>query len=99
MVIRKKSWPNIFERIRSGKKTIDVRIGDFPKLSKQFPMILEEWDPKTHKYTGRRLKVSARVLALADVLSFYSVRELMSYPIVVLEYERIKEKKERKRKT
>lgn len=85
MAIARKSWPKFFERIRNGSKTIDVRIADVP-LKKSFPMVLEEWDPKTHEYTGRKLHVTAKVLALADILSFYTLRELMTHQLVVLEY-------------
>lgn len=49
-------------------------------------MILAEWDPKTKKYTGREIKVEARVLSIADLLSLYSVRELKKHKLLVLEY-------------
>jgi len=96
MVIARKSWPRFFERIKDGTKTIDVRIADLP-MRKQFPMVLEEWDPKRNEYTGRRLRVTAKVIALADILSFYTLRELMTHQLVVLEYSAPKKGKKKRK--
>ncbi len=85
MAIARKSWPKFFERIKRGQRRIEVRIADTP-LTRSFDMVLEEWDPKTHEYTGRKLNVRAKPLAVCDVLSFYTLRELMTHPLVVLEY-------------
>ena len=97
MAIARKSWPKFFARIKSGQKRIEVRIADTP-LTGSFDMVLEEWDPKTHEYTGRKLDVRAKPLAVCDVLSFYTLRELMTHPLVVLEYSKSKEAKKAKKK-
>jgi len=54
-IIKKKTWPEIFEAIKSGKKRFDIRVADF-KLKEGDTLILEEWDPKTKKYTGRKIE-------------------------------------------
>ena len=97
MAIARKSWPKFFERIKNGKKRIEVRIADTP-LTRSFDMVLEEWDPKKHEYTGRKLNVRAKPLAVCDVLSFYTLRELMTHPLVVLEYSKSKKAKKSKKK-
>ena len=39
----------------SGKKNFDLRLNDFP-VAEGDTLILEEWDPETKSYTGRRLE-------------------------------------------
>jgi ASC-1-like (ASCH) protein len=55
MRIEKKTWPEYFEKIRSGEKTFEMRIADFA-CSPGDIMVLREWDPKTKAYTGRVLE-------------------------------------------
>jgi len=52
MEIKKKIWPKYFELVKSGKKKFEVRLADF-RIKEGDILILEEWDPKTEKYTGR----------------------------------------------
>jgi len=54
-IIKKKTWPEIFEAIKSGKKRFDIRVADF-ELKEGDTLILEEWDPKTKKHTGRKIE-------------------------------------------
>ena len=55
MEIRKKTWPEYFNEVLSGKKKFDVRLADFDTKEGDI-LILEEYDPKTKKYTGRFIK-------------------------------------------
>ncbi|KKR03131.1 MAG: hypothetical protein UT31_C0029G0008 [Parcubacteria group bacterium GW2011_GWF2_39_13b] len=61
MVIRKKIWPKYFNLVKSGKKKFEVRAADF-KIREGDELILEEWNPKTKKYTGRKLKKKAKYI-------------------------------------
>lgn len=54
-IIKKKSWPEYFEQVFSGKKKYDLRINDFDAKEGDV-LVLEEWDPKTKKYTGRKIE-------------------------------------------
>lgn len=54
-IIKKKTWPEYFELIRRGRKKYDLRLADFP-IAKGDRLVLEEWNPETRKYTGRKLK-------------------------------------------
>jgi len=54
-VIKKKILPQYFELVKSGKKRFELRVADF-KIKEGDILILEEWNPKTKKYTGRRIK-------------------------------------------
>ena len=54
-IIKKKIWPKYFKAITSGKKKFDLRLNDF-KVKEGDILLLEEWNPKTQKYTGRKIK-------------------------------------------
>lgn len=55
VIIKKKTWPEYFEAILSGKKKYDLRLNDFDANVGDV-LVLEEWDPKTKKYTGRKIE-------------------------------------------
>jgi ASC-1-like (ASCH) protein len=57
-VIKKKIPPDFFELIKSGKKKFELRVADF-KIKEGDTLVLEEWDSKKKKYTGRELKKKA----------------------------------------
>lgn len=53
--IRKKIWPEYFEAVASGKKKCELRLHDFDIMEGD-TLVLEEWDPETRDYTGRKLE-------------------------------------------
>ena len=55
MEIKKKCWPDYFQQIMNGKKNVEVRLADF-ELKDGDVLILEEYDPDTSTYTGRKIK-------------------------------------------
>jgi len=56
-IIKKKIWPQYFNIVDSGKKRFDLRIADFD-IKEGDTLILEEWDPETKEYTGRKIEKS-----------------------------------------
>jgi ASC-1-like (ASCH) protein len=54
-VIKKKIWPEYFGAVVSGKKKFELRLNDFD-VNEGDVLILEEWDPKTKEYTGRKIE-------------------------------------------
>lgn len=54
-IIKKKIWPEYFEAVSSGKKKFELRLNDF-EVREGDILVLEEWDPKTKKYTGRKIE-------------------------------------------
>lgn len=54
-IIKKKIWPEYFEAVVSGKKKYELRLNDFT-VHDGDTLLLEEWDPRTAKYTGRKIK-------------------------------------------
>lgn len=55
MLIKKKIWPKYFEAVLSGEKKYELRLNDF-KVNKGDVLLLEEWNPDTKKYTGRKIE-------------------------------------------
>ena len=54
-IIKKKIWPEYFELVSSGKKKFELRLNDFD-VNEGDALLLEEWDPKTNQYTGRKIE-------------------------------------------
>lgn len=53
--IHKKCWPKYFEAILAGKKNYELRLNDF-EVAEGDTLVLEEWNPETKSYTGRKLE-------------------------------------------
>ncbi len=51
----KKCWPELFAAVESGKKKFDLRVADFD-IKEGDILILEEWDPETKQYTGKKIE-------------------------------------------
>jgi ASC-1-like (ASCH) protein len=54
-IINKKIWPGYYEDLVSGKKKFELRLNDF-EINEGDVLVLEEWDPETKEYTGRKLE-------------------------------------------
>lgn len=54
-IIKKKIWPEFFELVASGKKKFEVRLADF-EVAEGDTLVLEEWDPKTSRHTGKKIE-------------------------------------------
>lgn len=54
-IIKKKIWPEFFEKVANGEKKWELRLGDFG-IQPGDTLVLEEWNPKTREYTGRSLE-------------------------------------------
>ncbi len=89
MTIKKKIWPAYFKKVTSGKKKFELRLADF-KIKEGDILILEEWDPKTEKYTGRKIKTRATYILKTKNLPFYSTAEIRKYGWQIIQIELIK---------
>ncbi len=57
-----KTWPEPFQAIFLGRKAFEYRRDD-RGFQVEDILRLEEWDPKTHEYTGRWLKATVLYIA------------------------------------
>ena len=53
--VEKKTWPELFNAVESGKKNFDLRLNDFD-IEEGDILVLKEWDPQTKEYTGRAIE-------------------------------------------
>jgi len=82
--IKKKTWPDSFQKILDGKKTIDLRLANFD-IKKGDTLQLEEYDPKTRRYTGRILKKKVRNLSKMNLTDYHSLEDIAKYGHWVIE--------------
>ena len=87
MEIEKKIWPEYFEMIVQGKKTIELRLADF-KLNKGDILILREYDLKTDSYTGREIKKKVQNLIKFNPFDAHTVDEIKQFGFYEIELEK-----------
>ena len=61
MKIKKKVWPEYFQKILDGKKTYELRLADW-ECNEGDILVLQEWDPETKDYTGREIEKEVNYL-------------------------------------
>lgn len=81
--IKKKAWPELFQDILEGKKKFDLRLDDF-KINEGDVLILEEWDPKTKEYTGRKIEKKIKYILHTNQLPFWDDEEIVEHGFVVM---------------
>jgi hypothetical protein len=84
MIIKKKTWPDLFEEVLLGKKNFDLRINDF-EVNEGDTLILEEYNPDTKQYTGRKIEKTVTYVLKVDLNnSFWPLEELKEKGLVVM---------------
>lgn len=78
MEIKKKTWPELFNKILESKKNSDVRLADFD-LKEGDILVFEEYNPKTKKYTGRTIKKKVKNLTKLNLTDFSSYEDFKKY--------------------
>lgn len=81
--IEKKAWPKLFEEVIKGNKTFDMRIADF-KIKDGDILVLREWDPKTKKYTGRKIEKKVTFVFKTKNQKFWSKEDIEKYGYQVI---------------
>ncbi|TSC94959.1 MAG: hypothetical protein Athens101428_84 [Candidatus Berkelbacteria bacterium Athens1014_28] len=86
MEIKKKIWPEYFEVVKSGKKKFELRLNDFEVKEGDF-LVLEEWDPKIKKYTGRTIKKEVTSVSKFKIDKlFWSEKEIKEKGIQIISF-------------
>ena len=86
MEIKKKVWPEYFQLILNGVKKFDLRLADFDVKDGDF-LILEEYDPETNTYTGRRLKKKAKTVIKFNPTRMHRVEDIKKHGFYIIELE------------
>ena len=83
MEIKKKVWPEFFEKILKGEKDFELRLADF-ELKEGDTLILEEYDPKERKYTGRKIEKTCKSVMKVNPFDFHSAEEVKNNGLYVI---------------
>ena len=83
MKIRKKTWAPYFQEILDGKKTFDARLANFNCKVGDI-LILEEFNPKTKKYTGRKIEKKITFVLNTKKQNFWSQLDIQKYGLIVI---------------
>ena len=86
MIIKKKIWLESFQEIFDGKKKFELRLADFD-LKEGDMLILEEYNPKTKQYTGRKLIKRVKNLSKVKLTDFNPVDEIIKFGHYIIELE------------
>ncbi|OGZ63329.1 MAG: hypothetical protein A3C58_02940 [Candidatus Staskawiczbacteria bacterium RIFCSPHIGHO2_02_FULL_34_10] len=86
-IIKKKVWPDYFKAIVSGKKKFELRLNDFD-VNEGDTLILEEWNPKTKEYTGRKIEKIVTYVGKFNIDKlFWSEEEIKEKGIQIISFE------------
>ncbi len=86
-IIKKKTWPKYFEAVASGKKNYDLRLNDF-EITEGDILILEEWNPETKEYTGRKIEKKVTYVGKFKIDQlFWSEEEIKEKGIQIISLE------------
>ena len=83
MEIRKKTWPEMFEKILNGDKTFELRLADFD-IKEGDTLVLEEYDPEEKKLTGRKIIKKCKSVMKINPLDYYSTDEIKKNSLYVI---------------
>jgi hypothetical protein len=83
-IIKKKTWPDMFEAVLLGKKNFDMRLNDFD-VAEGDTLVLEEFDPKTQQYTGRKIEKRVTFVGKFDLnKTFWPKEEILEKGIQII---------------
>lgn len=86
MVVKKKIWPEYFDLVSSGKKKFELRMNDFD-VNEGDTIVLEEWDPKTKQYTGRKIEKKASYILKFKLNDFDQKEDIEKNGLVIIQME------------
>ena len=86
MIIKKKTWPDIFQQVIDGKKNAEIRLADF-NIKENDTLILEEYNPKTKSYTGRSIEKKVKLVNKIHMAEFHTQDELKKHGVWLIEME------------
>jgi len=81
----KKAWPKYFQKIIEGKKTFDLRLADW-ECKEGDILVLQEWGPKTKKYTGREIEKKVTYVAKTKDFSFWPKEDVEKFGYQIISF-------------
>ena len=86
MEIKKKVWPEYFEKILTGEKKLELRLADFD-INEGDVLVLEEYNQKTKKYTGRSIRKKAKQIIKVNPTKMYNIDDITKFGLYVITIE------------
>jgi hypothetical protein len=86
MEIKKKVWPEYFQQILNKTRKIELRLADFD-IKEGDTLVLEEYDPETNTYTGRKVIKKPKSIIKFNPLRMHSPEEIKKYGFYIIELE------------
>lgn len=83
MKIKKKVWPEFFQKIMDGEKNFELRLANFECKPGDI-LVLKEWDPKTQQDTGRVLEKEATYVLKTKDLKFWPKEDIEKYGFQII---------------
>lgn len=83
--IKKKIWPENFELVKSGKKKFEIRLADFD-IKEGDTLVLEEWNPETKEYTGRKIEKVVNYVHKFDLDKYGQKKEIIEKGLYVIQF-------------
>jgi ASC-1-like (ASCH) protein len=85
--IKKKIWPEYFEKVNSGEKRFELRVADFDVKGGDV-LILEEWNPKIKEYTGRKIEKKVDFILHFKLDDFGQKKEIEEKGLQIIQFEK-----------
>ncbi len=85
-IIKKKIWKAYFDKVASGKKRFEIRLADF-KVNEGDELVLEEWDEKKNRYTGRRVTTKVSYVTKTKDCPFWEKEDIEKYGYQIIQIE------------
>lgn len=76
--IHKKVWLDLFRLLQTKRKNVEIRLADF-KLRQGDVLVLEEWNPKTRKYTGRSVERKVGMLLKFNLTKWNPIADIKKF--------------------
>jgi len=86
VIIKKKTWPDMFEKMLSGQKRFDARLSDF-NVNEGDILVLEEFDPTNKTYTGRKIKKKVNFVLKTKDQKFWTDDDIRNIGLTIMSFD------------
>ena len=84
-IVKKKIPPEYFELISSGKKRFELRLNDFD-IREGDTLVLEEYDPETKEYSGRKIEKTVDYVLNFDLDLFKQKEKIIEKGLLLIQF-------------
>ena len=86
MRIEKKILKEYFDKIESGKKKFELRLGDW-ECNEGDVLVLREWDSVKNDYTGKEIEKKVTYVFNTKEVDFWSEEEVKKHGYMIINFE------------